>query len=152
MNDSTSVSTPQYPILKSLAVFWLTLTGLTIVFGLIGIYLPHVVSYLALLPYFISFWIMARYFTRQFGLPQRRQRNYMAIGALLIFWGYSVIAGAIGIQLSHQWAVLAQVDWNVLSLWLGLLAFINLILWMISYWFLGTPLRILYKANQSNRL
>ncbi len=140
------ISTHPTPSLSaSYLYFLLWLVIVTIILGLIGMYFPKLVSQAVIVPYISAFYIMAQRYVKKYAvLPSKIQRWQLALGCIVIFWLYSIAAGVLGL-----WLTTGQLDFTpvrealgtgqFLTIFIGLFVFIDTILILFSYWFLGKP-------------
>lgn len=145
------------PVTASLIRFLLILIGFTLVFGIIGLLAPmlaSLLSYGVLLPYFIAFVMMSNFFVaKNQALPSLRQRWQLSIGAMLLFWVYSAVAGSIGFVLSQDVddalaLLFTPLYQSALTLWMLLLMLLSIILVGLGFWFLGKPLAMIHHVHQ----
>ena len=144
-------------VAASLIRFLLILIGFTLVLGIIGLLAPmlaSVLSYGVMLPYFIAFAMMSNFFVaKNQAIPSLRQRWQLSIGAVLMFWLYSAIAGSIGLMLSQDIndalaLMLTPAYQSALTLWVMMLMMMSIVLIGLGFWFLGKPLARIHHVQQ----
>lgn len=125
--------------------FLMWLIVFTVLLGLSGIIFPQILSMLVLLPYLLSFFLMAQRFIKKTQqTPNMAQRWQLSIGCATTFWLYSILTGLLGIFIAQ-----GRIDFSAIqhafSSWAFLLVFsaifliLNAFLVLLGYWFLGKP-------------
>ena len=130
------------------------LIALTFALGALGMLLPQVFSVLVLLPYMISFYLMARHFVKKMKtIPDMTSRWHLSIGCATAFWFYSIIAGIVGIFMVQGRIDFAPIT-NALSsgafvlIFLLIFLMVNAFLVLLGFWFLGKPTQMMLKKYQ----
>ena len=131
------------------------LIALTFALGALGMLLPQVFSVLVLLPYMISFYLMARHFVKKMkAIPDMTTRWHLSIGCATAFWFYSIIAVIVGIFLLQGGVDFAPIAHALSStafvlVFLSIFLMVNAFLVLLGFWFLGKPTQMmLNKYNQ----
>ncbi len=130
------------------------LIALTFALGALGMLLPQVFSMLVLLPYMISFYLMARHFVKKMkDAPDMTTRWYLSIGCATAFWFYSIIAGIVGIFLLQGGVDFAPIAHALSStafvfVFLSIFLMVNAFLVLLGFWFLGKPTQMMLKKYQ----
>jgi lysylphosphatidylglycerol synthetase-like protein (DUF2156 family) len=146
-------------LLSSYCIFLIWLIVFTCLLGALGALLPSLASKLILLPYACAFYLMSsRLIKRQQALPNQQQRIMLAIGCVVVFWVYSVLAGYLGLMLVQQtlhpeWGNIfyAFENQSFVTFIIAAFLFMNALLIGLSYWFLAKPAaRILAQQAKSN--
>lgn len=142
--------------------FGLYFFAVTCGFGLFGIlltllgfaFLIQLLSYVVLLPYLISFYLMTQHYLKNHqAIPPNKQRWQLSLGCLIIFWLYTLFTILINLYLSNT-------EFNFMSIqqlfavpsFAILIGFafcsLNLLLLILGYAFLGKPAKIMLSQQK----